>query len=179
MPPMPPMLPRRLLSSRTRQRRRSAALQRFMLLPLLPRRRPMPPRRLPMLPWRLLSSHTSGLMGLPRPRQLVFLPCPGLRHFEPTLRSATAPPLLSLAGQSTANSATAPNLLSLAVQSTARSSGRSGSVLSFITTTLSIPRMTNTATTPSSICDNNLLTPSSITTEGEEEGGGGRRRGGN
>ena len=46
-----------------------------------------PPRRLPMLPWRLLSSHTLGLMGKPRPGQLVFLTCPGLRHLEePTLR---------------------------------------------------------------------------------------------
>ena len=35
--------------------------------------------------------------------------------------------------------------------------------------------MTDTATTPSSIRDNDLLTPSLITTEGEEEGGGGRR----
>jgi hypothetical protein len=71
-----------------------------MLLPLLPRRRPMPPRRLPMLPWRLLSSHTSGLMGLPRPGQLVFLPCPvpGFETFR--ANSATAPPLLSSEGQS-------------------------------------------------------------------------------
>jgi len=99
---------------------------------------------------------------------------PPLPRFE-TFRanSATAPPLLLLAGQSTANSATAPNLLSSAVQSTARISGRSGSVLSFITTTPSIRQTTNTATTPSSIRDNDLLTPSSITTEGGEEGGGG------
>jgi len=67
-----------------------------------------------------------------------------------------------------ANSATAPPLLSSAVQSTAR--GRSGSVLSFLTSTPSIRRTTNTATTPSSIRKNELLTPSSMTTEGGEEG---------
>jgi hypothetical protein len=49
-----------------------------------PRHLPMPP----MLTRRLLSSRTLGLMGKPRPGQLVFLHCPGLRlrHFEPTLR---------------------------------------------------------------------------------------------
>ena len=108
------------------------------------------PWRLPMLPRRLLSSRTLGLMGKPLPGQLVFLHCPGLRHFEqPTLR--LHPPC----------SRRRCNLLH---------KGRSGSVLSFLTTTPSIRRTTNTATTPSSIRKNELLTPSSITAEGEEEG---------
>ena len=93
---------------------------------------------------------------------------------EATSRATSLP---TLPGFETfrANSATAPPLLSSAGQSTARGSSRLGSVLSFINTTPSIHRTTNTATTQSSICNNNLLTPSSITTEGEEEGGGGRR----
>jgi hypothetical protein len=126
------------------------------------------------MPRRLLSSRTFGLMGKPRPGQRAtsLPPLPGFETFR-AANSATAPPLLSSAGQSTANSSTAPPLLLSAVQSTAGGSGRSGSVLSFITTTPSIRQTTNTATTPSSIRNNDLSTPSSITTEGgrREEAG--------
>jgi len=115
-----------------------------------------------------------GANGEATARATSLPPLPGFETFR-AANSATAPPLLSLAGQSTAraanSSATAPPLLSSAVQSTAH--GRSGSVLSFLTTTQSTRRTTNTATTPSSIRKNELLTSSSITTEGEEEGGGG------
>jgi len=105
-----------------------------------------------------------GAHGEATARAASLSPLPGFEAFR-AANSATAPQ--STAGA--ANSATTPPLLSSAVQSTAR--GRSGSVLSFLTTTPSIRQMTNTATTPSSIRENELLTPSSITTEGEEEEG--------
>ena len=59
-----------------------------------------------------------GANGEATSRAASLPPLPGFETFR--ANSATAPPLLLLAGQSTANSAAAPNLLSSAVQSTAR-----------------------------------------------------------
>ena len=128
-----------------------------------------------MLPRRPIEPYF-GDNGDPTARAASLPPLPGFEDFG-AANSATAPPLLSSAGQSTArvaDSATSPPLLSTGAQSTAAAAvqstarGRSGSVLSFRTTTPSIHRTINTATSK-----NELLTPSPITTEGEEEGGGG------
>ena len=65
-----------------------------------------------------------GANGEATSRAASLPPLPGFETFR--ANSATAPPLLSLAGQSTAraaSSATTPPLLLLAVQSTARGAG--------------------------------------------------------
>jgi len=116
-----------------------------------------------------------GANGVASTRATSLPSLPGFEAFQ-AANSATAPPLLSTAMESTAAAAATA---ATAAQSTAAAaalppgrSGPSGSVLSFFNnniTTPSIRRTTNTTTPP--IRESELLTPSSMTTE--EEGGGG------